>query len=329
MNEWARRLALGAGIPIAIVAAGLVPYLAFRSDLPERVASHYGIAGRPDGYMTPEQLLLVVGVMMLLGLGMCAVVALGRRRFQPMVAPAMSFIGAFIAGLAAGILAMTAIGQRGLERWQDATLSPWALILWLGGSVAVGAAAARIAATLPSDDPDDGGDIPPPLDLAPGEQVFWTSTLSARWPLMLGLVNLILALVVTGLAEPWIGMFLLLAAIAVTTFSRIRVTADHTGLTVRYGFLGWPRTRVPIHRIATARAIEIRPSEWGGWGYRGNLTLMNRAAVVLRAGPGLRLDLYDGKIFAITIDTPDTPAQLLNTETSRLAGAGSVPDNAG
>ena len=44
---------------------------------------------------------------------------------------------------------------------------------------------------------------------------------------------------------------------------------------------------------------------------------MKRAAVVLRAGPGLRLDLKDGKIFAITIDNPETPAQLLNTETSR------------
>ena len=318
MNDWARRMALGAGIPLAIVAAGLVPYLAFRSNLPDRVASHYGISGRPDGSMTPEQLILVVGVMMVLGLGMCVVVALGRRRFQPMVAPAMSFIGMFIAGLAAGILAMTAIGQRGLERWQDATLSPWALILWLGGSVAAGAAAARIASTLPSDDPDDAGDIPPALDLAPGERIFWTSTLSARWPLMLGVVNLVFALVVTGLAEPWIGMFLLLAAIAVTTFSRIRVTADHTGLTVRYGFLGRPRTRVSIHRIATAQAIEVRPAEWGGWGYRGNLALMNRAAVVLRAGPGIRLDLHDGKVFVVTIDNPETPAQLLNAETFRL-----------
>ena len=89
-------------------------------------------------------------------------------------------------------------------------------------------------------------------------------------------------------------------------------------LTVRHDFLGRPRTRVPIHRIATARAIEIRPSDWGGWGYRGNFTLMNRAAVVLRAGSGLRLDVYDGKIFAIAIDTPETPAQLLNAEACRL-----------
>ena len=108
--------------------------------------------------------------------------------------------------------------------------------------------------------------------------------------------------------------------------ARCRACAEP--LTVRHGFLGRPRTRVPIHRIATARAIEIRPTEWGGWGYRGNLTLMNRAAVVLRAGPGLRLDLHNGKIFAITIDNPETPAQLLNTETSRLEPATRARGNA-
>lgn len=51
-------------------------------------------------------------------------------------------------------------------------------------------------------------------------------------------------------------MFLLLAAIAVTAFSRIRVNADHT---VRYGFHGQPRTRVPIHRIASLRGRELVP----------------------------------------------------------------------
>ena len=156
------------------------------------------------------------------------------------------------------------------------------------------------------------------LDLAPAEQAFWTSTLSARWPLMLGLVNLVLALVVTGLAEPWIGMFLLIAAIAVTTSAASASPPTTPASPSATASSDAPRTRVPIHRIATAPSIEIRPSEWGGWGYRGNLTLMNRAAVVLRAGPGLRLDLHNGKIFAITINTPETPTQLLNTESSRL-----------
>ena len=318
MNESIRRAVLGAGIPVAVLAVGLGPYLAYRSDLPERVASHYGISGRPDGSMTPQQLLVVVGMLMVLGLGACAAISLTRQRFQPMAASGVSFIGGFIGALAAGILSITAIGQRGLERWQDATLSPWALILWIGGSVIVGSAAAWIASSLPFDRDTGTGAAPLAMDLAPGERVFWTSTLSARWPLLSGLATLIVAVGLTQLTELWIGMVLLLPAIAITTFSRIRVTADRSGLTVRYGFFGWPRTSVPIRRIATARAIDGRPPDWGGWGYRGSLTLMKRAAVVLRAGPGIRVDLHDGKVFAVTIDYPDNPARLLNAEVSRL-----------
>ena len=107
-------------------------------------------------------------------------------------------------------------------------------------------------------------------------------------------------------------------SILMTFFGRIRVTADQTGLAVRYGFFGWPRRSIPIRRIAEARAVDIRPTEWGGWGYRGSLAIMRRAAVVLRAGPGIRLDLRDGKVFAVTIDDPDQPVRLLNAEVSRL-----------
>ena len=50
---------------------GLIPFLAYRSDLPNRVASHYGISGKPDGSMTPEQCFIVIGGLMVLGLGGC------------------------------------------------------------------------------------------------------------------------------------------------------------------------------------------------------------------------------------------------------------------
>ena len=318
MNEWTRRAALGAGIPVAVAAMGLGPYLAYRSDLPERVASHYGISGRPDGSMTPQQFLIAVGALMVLGLGACAAIALTRRRFQPMVAPGVAFVGAFIGALSGGILATTAISQRGLDRWQDATLTPWALIPWIGGSVILGSTAAWIASSLPFNRDTSTDAAPSAMNLAPGERAFWTSTLSARWPLLLGLATLLVALGLTQLTELWIAMVLLLPAIAITTFSRIRVAADNSGLHVRYGFFGWPRTSVPIRRIATAQAIDIRPTDWGGWGYRGSLTLMKRAAVVLRAGPGIRVDLHDGKVFAVTIDDPNNPARLLNAEVSRL-----------
>ena len=168
MNEWIRRTALGAGIPVAVAALGLGPYLAYRSDLPDRVASHYGISGRPDGSMTPELFVIVIGALMALGLGGCVAIALSRRKFQPMFAPSVSFVGAFIGALCAGVLATTAIDQRGLDRWQDATLSPWALVLWIGGSVVVGSTAAWIASSLPFKGETGADASPPAMSLAPG-----------------------------------------------------------------------------------------------------------------------------------------------------------------
>lgn len=321
MNQRMRRAALGVVLPAAVAALGLVPYLAFRSDLPDRVASHFDGAGRADGSMTPDQFLAISGALMVIGLGACLVIALTRRRLQPMVAPSVSAIGAFVGTLGAGILATTAIDQRGLERWQDATLAPWAVILWIGCSVLAGAVAAWVAATLPHRGEEGADAAPPVMDLASGERAFWSSTLAARWPTFLGVAAALVALGLTLFTGRRMAILLLIPAAAVVTFSRVRVTADRSGLHVRYGFLGWPRTTVSIDRIAAAQAIDIRPASWGGWGYRGSLALMRRAAVVLRAGPGIRLDLHDGKVFAVTIDEPDLPARLLNAEVSRLASA--------
>jgi len=61
----------------------------------------------------------------------------------------------------------------------------------------------------------------------------------------------------------------------------------------------------------------VRPMKWGGWGYRGSLKLMNQAALVHRAGPGIRLDLDGGKIFVVTIDEPEQPVALLNAMVDR------------
>ncbi len=316
MKEKTSRTVLGLFIPVPVAAIGLVPYLAYRSDLPDRIASHFGFSGRADGSMAPEVFLAVFGGLMAVGLAGCVTVALIRRRLQPMVAPSVSSVGAFLGSISAGILA---IGQRGLEQWQDATISPGTLVPWVGGSLIVAGLAAWVASSLPFDEGSKTEAPPAAMELAPGERVFWSATLSARWPLVLGLAILLVGLVLLLITELWIGLVMLGISILMSFFGRIRVTADQSGLVVRYGFLGWPRRSIPIRRIASVRAVDIRPTEWGGWGYRGSLAIMRRAAVVLRAGPGIRLDLRGGKVFAVTIDDPDDPVRLLNAEISRLA----------
>jgi hypothetical protein len=95
------------------------------------------------------------------------------------------------------------------------------------------------------------------------------------------------------------------------TLSRIRVTVDASGLSIAYGPWGWPRQHIARPTIISARVDNIRPLRWGGWGYRGSLILFRRAAVVLRAGPGLVLELQGGRRLAITVDDPEGALRLL------------------
>lgn len=118
-----------------------------------------------------------------------------------------------------------------------------------------------------------------------------------------------MTLSVTGISLILATVSLIFVGIAMTS---IRVSADQRGLIVRWGPLGWPTTNVPLADILRVEAIDVRPLESGGWGYRGSLRLLGRAAIVLRAGPGLRLDLRSGRKLTVTVDDPQTAAGLLN-----------------
>jgi hypothetical protein len=55
----------------------------------------------------------------------------------------------------------------------------------------------------------------------------------------------------------------------------VRLMVDRRGLLVGFGPWGWPRLTVPLREIEYAVVSTVRPSEWGGWGYR-----------MRRGGPG-------------------------------------------
>lgn len=98
-------------------------------------------------------------------------------------------------------------------------------------------------------------------------------------------------------------------ALLVWALAAIDVIVDARGLTVRSSFGRFAWKRIPAERIVHVEAIGIEPLRWGGWGYR---LIKRGSAVVLRRGPGLRIDLVDGRVFAVTIDDPEPAAALLN-----------------
>jgi hypothetical protein len=57
--------------------------------------------------------------------------------------------------------------------------------------------------------------------------------------------------------------------------------------------------------IEGAYARNFSFAEMGGWGYRGSLRLMRRAALVTRRGNALELELSRRRRFIVTVDEPD------------------------
>lgn len=311
---------LGLGIPAILLGLAILPYLLVRSELPDRLATHFDMSGTADGSSSTTGFFIITLVSVLLGSLGCIVFGVLNRNLPVFVRSTMAFLAAFVAGLTAGIFAGTVLDQRGLDDWTEAG-APWlSVATGLFAALPLGALAARLTVLLTPVQQVEHGELRL-LTLAEGEQAVWSATIHspglALISLPLGLVGLVVAAGTTWfLAVPT-----LFTVMAVLSLASIRVRVDRRGLLVNYGLFPWPRTHIPVEKIESATVIDVRPKQWGGWGYRGSLTLMRQAAVVLRAGPGMRIDLRDGRVFAVTIDEPEPGVALLNTEVGRARSA--------
>ena len=318
ITERRARLLLGIGLPVVILVLTYAPYLIVRSDLPDRLATHFGFSGNPDGSMTVNEFLLITTIMIGTGLLFCAAIAGSRHAFPVSVAPTVGFGGGFFAGLGAGIVVSTVLTQRGLGDWQEANAPWWIVLSVCGSATLVGALGAWLASFFPTtSELDVFSEDLPTMDLAAGRRAMWTGTLHNKYLSCLGVSVLLFGIVLAAGTLWWSFILTAFLGFFVLMFATLNVHVDRQGLQVKYGILPWPKTNVGIEKIATASVIDVRPVQWGGWGYRGSLKLMRRAAVVHRAGPGIRLDLNDGKVFVITVDDPETGVALLNTEIKR------------
>jgi len=249
-----------------------------------------------------------------------------RKGRQTMTEFAARRMGGFAAGAAAvggGLIAIRAAGSR-----IDAAGQYLLDLAFVAGVMVAALAMQHLGAQRAAEYVNGASHtdrIAPRMEIAPGHRMAWSSTLSSRWLLAPALAVLLLAPLTLLVAEApfWILTGVVASGIGALAFSSIRVTADSSGLRVRYGFLPWPTTHVRIDQIAEASVIDLNPIEWGGWGYRGSRKVIGQAAVVLRRGPALRLDLHDGSVFAVTIDDPVTPAALINGQLARPESASS------
>jgi hypothetical protein len=291
------RLLSWAGLWLAV---SLLIFLIARSRLPAEVAIHWNASGQPDGSAPTWAIPLAAAGSRLIGLLLTLQFRIGREPSME----AFAIVG-MMGGLGVAITALTVMANWDVADWTMAQpLSLWSFLALFAitvGGLGTGIVLGRSWYPIK--------DLPRVIDdevteIAPGERVSWVGRARVR-RLALALLALgVVLLVVIPDLPLWV--FAIVVGIGLV-MTQVEANVTNDGVSIRLG--GIPIRRIGLDKISSARAIDLDPTEWGGWGYRFS---SGRSAIVLRSGEALEITFHDGRRFAVTVDEAATGSSLLN-----------------
>jgi len=301
----AMRWWVGGVLPLAIAGLCTLPWVLGWGTMPDPVATHFGLDGVADRSQ-PLAATAIVSAGIGIGIALALAASAHRRHhYVAWTAAVLIFVGVLM-----GVVSLaTVVVNRGLSDWHAATLG------WGWMVVAIGAACgcAIPVATLAQVDDEVVPSSSPALPMAVGERAAWFGRAHSGGFLAGAAVELVVGTLVLVLSDLWfLGATLLFVGAVMLPFASVEVTVSDRGLRVRSGVLPWPRLEIPLAKIESAHAIDVRPVARGGWGYRGSLRVFGRAAWVVRAGPGLEVQLSGGRRVVVTVDDPEPGAAVVN-----------------
>jgi hypothetical protein len=297
---------------LAVLAAAALVAWSWREELPDPVATHWGVGGVPDGFSSLNAavaVLLGIGVVLVLGFGGITL-SLGQSAVTRRIGAAATIWSAlFLSLLTLGTLNV----QRGLADAHEAGGVGGALVVAVVGSLVP----ALIAGLLVAGDPLQPTSEPVAAD-APraasdtGEGSTWVGRAESGPAIWVGLAAVALVLALVVVTRLWALLIVVgVVAVLVASMCAFVVRVDATGLTVR-SVLGWPRLRVPLEEVVRADVAQVRPlPDFGGWGLR--VGRGGRVGVVLRRGEALLVQRTGGRSVVVTVDDAERAAGLLNS----------------
>lgn len=310
MNDTTRRFVLLA-VPIACLAVILGAALVWRDELPDPMAIHWGTGGMADGF-GPVWLTTVLFAALVLGLGVAPVLVQRGADGQ-----ASRWLGAMAAGVP-GFLTVVHVGALqaniAAPTAADATLPDGVLLVGVGVLLVLGALGYWVS---PEGDADASSLPVEEVAVVPGEAVVWSGRADAG-PWLVALAGgIVVAGVALAMVTPaWNAVVLVLAGLAVGSILRLRVTVGPAGVVVRHGPLGLLRVRVALDDIEEVGAELVEPLAFGGWGYRLRPGVR---AIIVRRGPGLRLERTDAPALVVTVDDAGVAAGVLRAHLAERA----------
>lgn len=310
-----RRVVSTIVLPLAVLAAIVLPAVLLADRLPSPLATHWSGGGEPNGSTDGG---VFVGATAALWLAVWAtLLPRVRRRERQFAVPWALGLGGFLVG----IVTLTVVVNLDAPTWSAADDLP--LVLAFVGPTAAALLLAGAGLTLEQSFPpaSTAGSVTAPstTHLQPGERFFWSGGARSAWwfPLALGVVGVLCGAAAFVGGAPTVLLLVLAVALPLLALwsSRTRLTVSPDGVQARLG-ARYPRRVVPVASIVGAEAIDVIPLQWGGWGWR---MTPKATALIVRRGEGVRLRLTSGRDLVVTVDDAATAASLINDLRGRTA----------
>ena len=301
------RRAVLLGVPVVALLVVLGTSVALAGRLPTRIPSNWH--GRTPTDTMALAPYTAVFALLTLGLGLLMDV-LRRRVGEPV---SQRVLGAAGVGVPAGLAALHVGILRSVPAQQPPYELPLGAVL-VAGLVLLAASALGAAIVQPVE--RRGAPIDhEPLRIAPGEAVVWTGSSSAptwSWALVAVVGGAAVGLLIVDL--PWAALLLVVLGVAVTTLLQATVTIGPAGVAARLGPLRMVRFHIALQDVADVHAEMVDPLAYGGWGLRW---LPGVRGLILRSGPGLRIEQVDGPDLVVTVDGAAEAAGVLQAHMDR------------
>jgi hypothetical protein len=299
-------------VSLALAGIAAVVGLSWRDQLPDPIATHWGLDGQPDGFGTLTGNIVVMSAVSavfsllftLLGAWMGAAGGM-RKAVAGLQVGQVVFLGLMLDGtlwMQLGVPDATQFAG-------SANLVPVVAAL-MGLAVGV-----LVAFIVPGDVRVRRSRPSTNMSLPDGQHLTWSGQVTSSLWMNATRAAATLTLVVSVLTQM---LFLWLIGSALTAFLAcliyVKVRADETGLLVRSRF-GWPRTFIPIDEMISARAMQVDGlGDFGGWGWRVGIwgEMSGAVGVIIRSGDALVVDQTNGRRFVVTIDDAADTASVLN-----------------
>lgn len=296
------------GLPLLFVVGS---YLWWRDRLPDPMPSHWGASGEVDdtvslaGMATTMAVIAGAGALLAWSGALAYRLSWSARR-------TLVVIGAAAAGFGAGLWLTVATLALDVTDPYQAPEPTWQILALLVAMVLVPVVVLALLGRAPARSAATGRPAPdlPRAPLPAGGPGWREVLLPSAWFLLFLMILFGLGAVLAIVLNLWAGSPVLLVTLACGLLAISRITVDQRGLHLGLGPWARPRITVPLAEIASAEMTEVRPSEWGGWGYR---IRPGGRGLVLRRGPGVRLVLSEHREFVFNTRAPEHVAGLINS----------------